>query len=1497
VSSGGLTTLKNTIVASNALEDCSADTPFSTGYNLDSDGTCGLSGPGDISSVDPLLGPLGDNGGPTLTRALLAGSQAIDGGNPDGCTDHDDSLLTTDQRGAVRSTDGNGDGMATCDIGAYEKSEVLPALVVTKSADTNDGLCDSDCSLREAIAIANESPDPRTIIVPPGEYTLTLGTQLTISNNVNLYGSGAGNDSAVDTIIQANVAPYTATYRVFEVSSGTAVFMQDVHIRHGEGGTGGGGGILNDGGMLTLFRTALYNNSAETAAGILNTGTLSVINSILCYNIASISDGGGIYNSSTAYVANSTLSGNYAPERGGGILNTSSGMLVMSNVTLVDNAANDGGGIFNQGGGTATIKNSILANNRWADCSGTLDSGGYNLIENTNGCTGIDGTDITGRDPVLSPLFNHGGPTETHLLLQGSPALDGGNPDGCTDHNDTLLTTDQRGADRPIDGSGDGTATCDIGAYEKSEEPPPLVVTKWTDTDDGICDFDCSLREAIATANDHPDTHSIIVPAGEYTLTLGQPLTISRYINLHGGGAGGNPAVDTIIQANVSPDTATYQVFNIRSKAVVFMQDVHIRNGGGGIYNDGMLTLFQTSLSKNSTHSNYRYDHGGGILNRATLIIRNSTLFDNSAIDGGGIYNRRWAYVINSTLSGNYARERGGGIWNRWSGTLYLSNATLAGNSADDGGGLFNESVGTINIRNCILADNRDRTRTDFNRTPDCSGTLDSGGYNLIESINGCDGMSDTDITGSDPALSPLVNYEGPTELRLLLPGSPAIDAGNPDGCTDHHDILLTTDQRGAARPTDGNGDGTATCDIGAYEAEELPPLIVTKTADTADGICDSDCSLREAIAVANSAIDSRNVIVPAGVYTHYGELIINNDVNLYGSGDGSNPVEDTIIQGAFAPGTAIHRVFRITSGAAVLMQDLHIRNGRGGISNYGTLTLLQTALSENSAETGGGVFNSDRSTLIITDSTLSGNSATRYGGGIYNWYGGMLIITNSTLSGNSATIDGGGIYSWGGTAYVTNSTLSGNSARERGGGIRNVASMLTLSNATLAGNSADDGGGLSNQDGSTAIIKNSILADNVDRTRIDFNPTPDCSGTLASGGYNLIEIINGCDGIDSTDITGSDPELSPLVNYGRPTEVRLLLPGSPAIDAGNPAGCTDHDEVLLMTDQRGRTRPAGPACDIGAIEVEKTPVGSTVTVQPIDITTGTTPVTVTYTRVNTEGTTGLRSYNCATVFPTGFKLGDPPVCFDLTTTAYFTPPVEVCINYSGIAFASETDLVFSHHEGQGPGGWVPITPTFWDLDADIICGNVDSFSLFAIFEPAEVQTEARYFKESAIDAMTDYAAESRQIAKAIKAIEKSLDLKLWETDSTLTRKGKKVFKEEKKTVKHLMKIVKKKKADQTVKNAAREAIDYLITADAALASTALETAHEALAAAGCSDESQADPECKKALKEIAKAGREMDKAREKYDRGKYDKAVDYYKKAWERARKAMKKASEPEEP
>lgn len=371
----------------------------------------------------------------------------------------------------------------------------------------------------------------------------------------------------------------------------------------------------------------------------------------------------------------------------------------------------------------------------------------------------------------------------------------------------------------------------------------------------------------------------------------------------------------------------------------------------------------------------------------------------------------------------------------------------------------------------------------------------------------------------------------------------------------------------------------------------------VTDFGDTVSGGAPGQLRLE-----INAAAPGDTIVIPAGTITLTGAS--GEDANASGDLD---LTKGLTIQGAGAGATVvdggdIDRVFHILSGASVAISGLTIRGGlapiefltRGGgvFIEAGTLNITDCIISDNTSPgTGGGLYNNGGSNLTVANSTISDNTGYA-GGGIYNI--GILSISGSTVSDNVALGHGGGLANLGGTATATNCTFSGNSAATDGGGLSGNG-LTTLNNVTITDNIADDdnngtgdGGGIAAAGG--FILKNTLLAGNTDRG----GEAPDCSLTsISSDGHNLLGDVSGCGFAASTgDLIGAsgspiDPLLGPLADNGGPTDTHLLLPGSPAIDAGD--ACPD-------TDQRGESRPAdgddnGSAiCDIGAVERNPTP-------------------------------------------------------------------------------------------------------------------------------------------------------------------------------------------------------------------------------------------------------------------------------------------------------------------
>ena len=235
--------------------------------------------------------------------------------------------------------------------------------------------------------------------------------------------------------------------------------------------------------------------------------------------------------------------------------------------------------------------------------------------------------------------------------------------------------------------------------------------------------------------------------------------------------------------------------------------------GGGGVYVDNAnFMMTDTTISNNQTPA----AHGGGIVlggsSGSTVTINRSTISNNTAaVTGGGLFldNTVSGTMTNSTISGNNA-PNGGGIGTRniiITSLFTFSYTTVAANTATGTGGGVNANF-PLNFNNSIIADNTAAT------SPDYAGTLNSGGFNLIENIMGATiiGTMNGNITGVDPMLSVLADYGGPTRTHSLMPMSPAIDAANTVS-------FPATDQRGFARPINGNPNNPgAQPDIGSYE-------------------------------------------------------------------------------------------------------------------------------------------------------------------------------------------------------------------------------------------------------------------------------------------------------------------------------------------------------------------------------------------------------------------------------------------------------------------------------------------------------------------------------------------------------------------------------------------------------------------------------------------------------------------------------------------------------
>ncbi|HEV2378044.1 MAG TPA: choice-of-anchor Q domain-containing protein [Streptosporangiaceae bacterium] len=394
--------------------------------------------------------------------------------------------------------------------------------------------------------------------------------------------------------------------------------------------------------------------------------------------------------------------------------------------------------------------------------------------------------------------------------------------------------------------------------------------------------------------------------------------------------------------------------------------------------------------------------------------------------------------------------------------------------------------------------------------------------------------------------------------------------------------------------------------------AQPRPAALVFKVNSTkdapdahpGDGHCADSagkCTLRAALQEADAAPvgASSTVTVPAGTYLlSLGTLAVGTATRRSITVTGAGPKLTVISAGnAF-------RVMSVAASATVTLHGLEVTGGNagshgygGGVFSRGKLTLSEDAVDGNKAGAGGGGVVNDSGTLAVSATHIDHNTTGSLGGGILG--SGPLTVFQASFDGNHAGRDGGAIDA-SGTITVNRSTLAGNTA---GGTLPgegaaiwlHAGASLQLVNSTVANNTTSPatGGAVDNAGGKVSLSFDTF-SDNTGALKgtgftasgtvlAGTGTTPNCTAPVHEPyGYNLSTDLS-CKLAMPTDIPGANPKLSPLAYNGGPTETQALTPDSPALDAGGQTS-TSH---CPATDERGQTRPFGPACDIGAYELK----------------------------------------------------------------------------------------------------------------------------------------------------------------------------------------------------------------------------------------------------------------------------------------------------------------------
>jgi CSLREA domain-containing protein len=1088
----------------------------------------------------------------------------------------------------------------------------------------------NDAARGGAISITDDNAQPATF------------QRIEVTNNTaQVYGGGLFLSGKAVMIIESDIsgnrtltAPngYVGGGGIFK-SSGDPFTIERTRITGNESAMNGGG-ILLSGSPLIITDSIVSDNKAGRAGGGLSAGSVGVeMRRTTVAGNEAMTSGGGIHLSGgrggrSLILADSTISENTAHEVGGGI-NSSGFGLQISNSTISTNSADvSGGGIYASGVPASLIAHSTIAFNV-ADADGDDIGGGGGIAAGTPSPMVLENTIVVGNldanegpsdvmgvleskfslisvgAEFLGPLADNGGPTKTHALLPGSPAIDAGDPAAMG-----IPEFDQRGG--PFNRVF-GAAT-DIGAFEAQS----LLVDTLADELDGDHSAgDFSLREAIDLANRIAGANTIEfspeLAGGTILMVMGE-YAITDAVEIAGLGAE-LLTIDAQQQSRIFNVTAKLGDFAFSGMTLTkgSTSQSGVSFGGGAINSNssGLLTLDGVHFVGNRTLG--LDARGGAVYATNALRVRDSQFIENSTAGNNGAGGAVHAIGNVTIEASGFARNKTAGI-NAGGGAVF----TLSSLTANEASFASNTTLGSSSSGGAISASSLTMTNSTVAANSTNGSSSAGGGINLGvprgrgvalaalgSTISDCI-IIDNYTVGNNSRGGGISAGDPITVERSAISGNFTIGGGSRGGGL-YAPMGILRDSQIVANRTYGvgsSGGGVAGSSLNGWQIVGSSFLLNETFGGGAGG---AGVFMDGALTVTDSTFNGNSAFGPQAAGGAINAIRVGSNLLVQSSTFANNSASrggaiatqlnttiiDSVLTGNRTNGTGGDQagggaIYQANSPNGLTIMRSRIANnqalgintvGGGGIRANGQTIIVQSEISNNrvigQGGRGGGVFIQGPAT--ITETTISENQvigSSGSGGGVFLMAANLPhSILSSTISGNQVTGEqtrGGGLYSVG-RIEMRHSTVTGNrvsSANGQAGGVGFVQSQSTISHSIIAGNFT---GAVASDLRGQPLLSYSLVGTKTG-TELNEAPlgSPDANGNIVGGPlHGLI-----------------DPLLSPLADNGGPTMTHAMLASSPAINAGDPALAAGVDGTPLF-DQRGAPfgRVANGRIDIGALE------------------------------------------------------------------------------------------------------------------------------------------------------------------------------------------------------------------------------------------------------------------------------------------------------------------------